>query len=202
MGQTHLNRTQTINLGSYYTPKFIVNIAYDMLEKYVNLSDFKLLDSSCGYGDFFIKDLDYIGADIDEGALKKVSSKARIFQTNSLLNLSREKFALSQNDKLVIIGNPPYNDKELYAVDKNLMHRDLGISFMRSYEVLKPEFICVLHPLSYLIKRTNFASLAKFKDNYRLIDGVVISSEIFTPASSTFFPILEILKSIIYKSPS
>lgn len=29
------------------------------------------LDSSCGYGDFFVKNLNYVGADIDEVALEK-----------------------------------------------------------------------------------------------------------------------------------
>ena len=53
--QRHLNKIDTINLGSFYTPKFIVEIAYEMLERNVNLRDFTLLDSSCGYGDFFIK---------------------------------------------------------------------------------------------------------------------------------------------------
>ncbi|WP_254064924.1 SAM-dependent methyltransferase [Campylobacter sp. CCUG 57310] len=198
--QTHLSKNQTINLGSYYTPKFVVDIVYDMLGKYINFNDFVFLDSSCGYGDFFTKNLKYIGADIDEVALKKVSRDVLKIHTNSLLNLSRDKFEIQATDNLVIIGNPPYNDKtsivrnsikkELFSMDKNLEHRDLGISFMRSFEVLKPEFVCVLHPLSYLIKQTNFNALAKFKNNYKLIDAVIISSEIFTSNSNTFFPII------------
>lgn len=198
--QSHLTKNQTINLGSYYTPKFVVDIVYDMLSKYINFSDFIFLDSSCGYGDFFTKNLKYIGADIDEIALKKVPNNVVTIHTNSLLNLSREKFGIQESENLVIVGNPPYNDKtsivrnsikkELFGIDKNLEHRDLGVSFMRSYEILKPEFVCVLHPLSYLIKRTNFNALAKFKANYRLLDALVISSEIFTPNSSTFFPII------------
>ena len=198
--QAHLDRNQTINLGSFYTPKFCVEIAYQMLEKAVDLKNFLLLDSSCGYGDFFIKELNYIGADIDAAALKKVPSHIPTVCANSLYQVSRKKYGIADNDRLIIIGNPPYNDKtsiirnnikqDLFEIDGALKHRDLGISFLRSYELLQPEFICVLHPLSYLIKKTNFNALKEFRNNYRLIDGIVISSEIFTPNSSTFFPII------------
>jgi len=198
--QKHLSKTDTINLGSFYTPKFIVEIAYKIMENHINLNDFTLLDSSCGYGDFFIKNLRYVGADIDDIALKSVPQNVKKIHTNSLLNLSREKFDISQNEPLIIIGNPPYNDKtsiirnnvkkEIFDIDANLNHRDLGISFLRSFAELQPEFVCVLHPLSYLIKRTNFNALAKFKNSYRLIDGLIISSEIFMPNSNTFFPII------------
>lgn len=200
MIQTHLNKKDTINLGSFYTPRNIVEIAYQMLGRVADLKQFLLFDSSCGYGDFFIyDDLEYLGADIDEIATNQASKKTRILHTNSLLNVSREKFGIT-NKKLIIIGNPPYNDKtsiirngikqELFAVDKNLAFRDLGISFLRSYAVLDADFVCVLHPLSYLIKRTNFNALSFFKDNYKLIDDLVISSQIFTPSSSTYFPII------------
>lgn len=189
-----------INLGSYYTPNFLVDSVYKLLEKWVdNLNDYIFLDSSCGYGDFFIKDLNYIGCDIDKTALSQVKN-AKIIHTNSLTNVDRKKFNIGNNDRLIIIGNPPYNDKtsiirsnikkELFSCDKTLVCRDLGISFLRSYEILKPEFICILHPLSYLIKKTNFNALAKFKNSYKLIDGLIVSSEIFTPKSNTFFLLL------------
>ncbi len=198
--QTHLNRADTINLGSFYTPQRIVVLAYEMLEKIPALESFTFLDSSCGYGDFFTKDLDYIGADIDKTALQKLRKNARLIHTNSLENVSRAKFGISPLQKLIIIGNPPYNDKtsiiragvkkELFTVDKNLRHRDLGVSFLRSYASLKPDFICVLHPLSYLIKRANFKSLQDLTSAYRLRESIIISSEVFTPKSSTFFPII------------
>lgn len=200
MKQNHLNFKETINLGSFYTPDFIVEIAYKMLEKVANLNDYILLDSSCGYGDFFIKNLKYIGADIDEIALKKVPQLVKKIHTNSLLNVSRLKFQISQNEKLIIIGNPPYNDKTskingkikegLNIIDESLKHRDLGISFLRSFAVLEPSFICVLHPLSYLIKQANFKALNGFRKSYKLIDSLIISSQIFTRNSSNFFPII------------
>ena len=198
--QKHLNKIDTINLGSYYTPRFIVKIAYQMCERKIkNIDDFLFFDSSCGYGDFFIKNYKYLGADIDSIALNKVDKSIKTINTNSLLDVSREKFSIDENENLIIIGNPPYNDKtsiinnsikkEVFKIDSKLMHRDLGISFLRSFAVLRPQYICVLHPLSYLIKQTNFNALFDFKNNYKLVDCLVISSEIFTN-SKTFFPIV------------
>ncbi|RDU72306.1 hypothetical protein CQA66_05375 [Helicobacter aurati] len=198
--QKHLNKERTVNLGSFYTPTNIVQKAYELLQKRVNLKDFLLFDSACGYGDFFIGDYQYLGADIDEIALQKVNSKIRTIATNSLLNVSRSKFGIPENENLIIIGNPPYNDKtsiinngikrQLFDIDKNLAHRDLGISFLRSFALLNPGFICVLHPLSYLIKESNFKALKLFKECYALLEDIIISSEIFTPHSKTFFPII------------
>jgi len=198
--QTHLNNDDMINLGSFYTPRFVVDMVYEMLECVANLREFTLLDSSCGYGDFFTKNLRYIGADIDEIALQKVPKGVQKFHTNSLENIHRNRFKIAPNEPLIIIGNPPYNDKTselksrikkaIYSIDSNIKHRDLGISFMRSFALLEPEFICVLHPLSYLIKRANFTSLGVFNKHYRLKNALVISSQIFTPHSKTFFPIL------------
>ncbi|WP_064000353.1 hypothetical protein [Campylobacter iguaniorum] len=190
-----------MNLGAFYTPKFIVEIAYKMLTKKIKLSDYLLFDNSCGYGDFFIyENLKYLGADIDKKACEIAKQKAMVIHTNSLLNVNRDKFGILKEKKLVIIGNPPYNDKtsiirngvkqSLFEVDKNLVFRDLGISFLRSYSILNADFVCVLHPLSYLIKKTNFNALGIFKDNYMLIDSLIISSEIFMPNSSTYFPII------------
>jgi len=54
--QKHLNYINTVNLGSYYTPEIIVNLAYFILQKNVpNIKDFTILDSSCGYGSFLTK---------------------------------------------------------------------------------------------------------------------------------------------------
>ena len=198
--QKHLDKNTAVNLGSFYTPQMLVSKAYELLQKHtLNLAQYTFLDTSCGYGDFFTHKFNYIGADIDELALKRVQN-ARTIHTNSLTSVCRAKFGIANDDKLIIIGNPPYNDKtsqlqahikkDIFECDKALKHRDLGISFLRSYELLQPEFVCVLHPLSYLIKKTNFKALQKFKDSYKLIDDLIISSQFFTPNSSGFFPII------------
>ena len=70
--QAHLDRIQTINQGSFYTPDFIVHLVYQMLLNSIsNLQDYVLLDSSCGYGSFLNLEgfKQNIGADIDSIAL-------------------------------------------------------------------------------------------------------------------------------------
>lgn len=198
--QKHLDKKTTTNLGSYYTPKKFIDIVYLLLNKKISLKDYTFLDSSCGSGEFFYRDLNFIGADVDEIALSLCKPNVKLIQTNSIYNVTRAKFGIKKSEKLIIIGNPPYNDKtsllknkikeDLFKIDDDLKHRDLGISFLRSYEKLAPEFICILHPLSYLIKKTNFNALKNFKNNYMLKDAIVISSYEFTPKSSTYFPII------------
>ncbi|PAF43048.1 N-6 DNA methylase [Helicobacter sp. 11S03491-1] len=214
--QSHLNQEQAVNLGSFYTPSYIVAIVYDMLFKQIShqkadTKDFVLLDSSCGYGSFLETPLNFcakIGSDIDEQAIeiaknnfKNLKNPPLFLTTNSLCNLKREKFHIKKSDKLIIVGNPPYNDKTSiiknhiktqkgFMIDPIFKHRDLGISFLLSFAHLQADFICVLHPLSYLIKESNFKSMKEFYKNYTLIDSLLISSEVFCPNSSSFFPIL------------
>jgi len=200
--QQHLNRIDTINYGSYYTPLNCVDIVYGLLSKYTNINDYKILDTSCGYGNF-LRYKNTIGADIDKIAIEKAkqNTNCKIIEQNGLLNVCRKNYNINQNDKLIIVGNPPYNDttsiinnkikKEVCEIDKELKHRDIGCSFLLSYVKLNPDYICVLHPLSYLIKHSNFNSLKTFCKSYKLIDGIIISSGVFSNTSKTTqFPII------------
>lgn len=202
--QSHLGYADTINLGSYYTPEHLVDIAYKMLRENIpNLMDFIILDTSCGYGNF-LRFPNSIGADYDVMALeeaRKNTHHCKLINHNSLHKVNRSQYGLSDVDKFIIVGNPPYNDttsiirneikKEICEIDPDLKHRDMGISFLLSYNKLAADYICVLHPLSYLIKKANFESLGKFKDNYILIDNVIISSGEFSATSkATQFPII------------
>lgn len=206
MSQTHLKYADRVNLGSYYTPPKIVDLAYELIEVYVD-SDATIIDSACGYGDF-LKDVGQsltIGCDIDKEAIdiaKKNKDKVLFIQTNALNNVSRQKLGIPDETKrLIVVGNPPYNDRTSrirqdikradFEIDKDLASRDLGISFLRSYNKLEADLICVLHPLSYLIKQANFRLLKDFTKNYRLIDGILISSgEFRESAKLTPFPII------------
>ncbi|MCY4570248.1 MAG: N-6 DNA methylase [Candidatus Poribacteria bacterium] len=205
MSQAHLAYESRVNLGSYYTPTDIVDIAWEMIAPYVH-SQTIIIDSACGYGDF-LKNCGQaitIGCDIDETAIdvaKKNNHKVRFFQTNALRNVSRTKFGIPQQSDLIVVGNPPYNDKTSlirhsikdidFDIDEDIVSRDLGISFLRSYNKLEADLICVLHPLSYLIKPTNFRLLKEFTANYRLIEGLLISSwEFPESAKHTPFPIV------------
>lgn len=208
--QKHLNYIDTVNLGSYYTPEIIVDLAYSILQSNVpDIKDFTILDSSCGYGSFLAKKniaKRLIGVDIDEKAIseakKRINGVDFIYQ-NSLVSVFRKNLAVENNEKLIAIGNPPYNDttsiirnsiKDASVQDKidfDIKTRDLGMSFLLSYNKLQADYVCVLHPLSYLIKKANFASLSKFTENYKLIDGTIISSHEFSDTSRGMaFPIL------------
>ena len=207
MSQAHLAYESRVNLGSYYTPPEIVETAWKMIAPYVN-SQTAVIDSACGYGDF-LKDCGQvitIGCDIDKTAIDVAkehndNNKVQFFQTNALGDVSRAKFGIPQQSHLIVVGNPPYNDKTSlirhnikdvdFDIDEDIACRDLGISFLRSYNKLEADVICVLHPLSYLIKPTNFRLLKAFTENYRLIEGLLISSSEFPEsAKHTAFPIV------------
>jgi len=207
--QKHLNYIDAVNLGSYYTPEIIVDLAYSILQKNItNIKDFTILDSSCGYGSFLVKNdiaKRLVGADIDQKAIfeaKEIINGVDFICQNSLLNVCRKNLTIKNEEKLIAIGNPPYNDttsiirnsiKDVSVQDKidsDIKTRDLGMSFLLSYDKLQADYVCVLHPLSYLIKKANFALLSKFSQNYKLIDGIIISSHEFSDTSRGMaFPI-------------
>lgn len=211
--QTHLTHRKQVDLGSFYTPGKLVDIVYDMLNQFGNdLANSTILDSSCGYGNFLQQRNDlqfgarFVGADIDEAAIheaEKMCSDVKFVKTNSLVNVSRKKYGLSEIDKLVIVGNPPYNDVTSIirqstkdkavtsGIDADIQTRDLGISFLLSYAKLRADYICVLHPLSYLIKKANFKLLRKFTEQYCLKRALVVSSHEFADTSAGMaFPIV------------
>jgi hypothetical protein len=207
--QQHLSHKKQVDLGSFYTPKPIVDLAYAILKRNVRgLENWTVFDSSCGYGSFLVGDdgKRKIGADVDENALNEAKSKTKdvqFYKANSLQNIARQNYGIATDEKLIIIGNPPYNDATSMIrqktkdksvqnqIDQDVKTRDLGMSFLLSYDKLHADYICVLHPLSYLIKKANFASLKSFTENYKLIDGTVISSHEFSDTSrGTAFPII------------
>ncbi|GAA8585107.1 hypothetical protein HpDR63_03940 [Helicobacter pylori] len=182
-----------MNLGAYYTPPYLVDCAYRLLKKHVGIENYTLLDTACGNKEFLkLHHPKKIGADIDP--------KCGALIINALANPKRENYGISQDEPLIIVGNPPYNDRTsfikqdiknkdfIFEIDNDLKSRDLGISFLKSFAILKPAFICVLHPLSYLIKEANFKQLKLFKDHYRLLDALVVSSKSFTKSNE--FPIV------------
>lgn len=215
MNQNHLNLKQTINLGSYYTPEKFISKCYEFLQQDIkNCKAYSIVDTSCGYGNFLnnkflenSKNKNFkkiIGADIDKKAIQKAKENnpnIQYFHLNSLWKVSRKNYALKENDKIIIIGNPPYNDStsiirqkiknKQIEIDKDILLRDLGMSFLLSYAKLKADYICVLHPLSYLIKKSNFKMLKKFTSHYQLINALVFNSQEFQGTSKiTGFPIL------------
>ncbi len=202
----HLPKNKRIQLGSYYTPEELVHKVYNFIKPYLEnkKKESIVFDSAGGCGAFLfgINHYDYRIADRDLDAckfLKQHFDQHNVFHTNSLKGVNRDKYLISSSAFLVIIGNPPYNDitsefkngeKGQNICDENLYDRDIGVSFLKSYHKLKADVVCVLHPLSYLIKEANFERLRDFKDNYKLIKGEIFSSALFHGTGTGKFPIL------------
>ena len=200
----HLPKSRQIQTGSFYTPEQIVHVLHNLIAPYKKKAHAVILDNSAGAGAFMKQDdnIPYKAVEWDPqaSALLNINyPQAQLFMENALQNPQREKYHISHKDFLIQIGNPPYNDvtsayrngkKGENISDPDLFDRDIGISFLKSYNKLKSDVVCVLHPLSYLIKQTNFRRLGPFRQNYRLKKGILFSSQWFKSVSSTAFPIL------------
>jgi len=210
MNVTHLSYTQKTNLGSFYTPPHLVRLVYDTLAINIKQAGIDVvLEPACGYGAFFAErfpeqNVRQIGADIDPIALNVARQNlpnVEFHHLNMLYDINRQKYGIHPNDKLAIVGNPPYNDvtsrvksnikSEPCEIDNDIRTRDLGLSFMLACAKLKPDYIAVLHPLSYLIKKANFEILMPLMSAYELLDAVVFNSQEFSETSKTTgFPIV------------
>ena len=207
--QSHLDGAERINLGSFYTPKKYVSLVGEWLVRYGLSSGRAVLDSSCGYGAFFelresLPGNRYLGNDTDEVALRTVQRffpEVETFCENALFDVSRKKFGVRNGESLVVVGNPPYNDvtsqinrgvkRSELPVDADLKSRDLGISFLKSYDKLEADYAAILHPLSYLIKKANFKAVGAFFENYSLLEHIVFDSREFAGTSKTSgFPVV------------
>ena len=204
INQQHLNYERRVNLGSYYTQNQFVDVVWQMIRPYLSKKSV-ILDSSCGYGNFLKKDEPYqqIGGDIDETAIKIATKNndMHFYVKNALNMVSRNQYSIKIHSHLCIIGNPPYNDRtsiirqnikhNKIQIDKDIVTRDLGMSFLLSYQKLSADIVCVLHPLSYLTKQANFNLIRNFTNKYKLIAGKIISSSMFKESSKSMgFPIL------------
>ena len=207
----HLTLAEQTNMGSFYTPSVIVERLYEMLERLAPAHTIDvLLEPSCGYGAFlkhrYVNNAKrVIGADIDIHALsvaKTAYNGVEFVCKNALYNVTRKAYGIGDHARLAVVGNPPYNDTTSQAknalkqkagdhIDSDIFSRDLGLSSLLAYNKLQAEYIAVLHPLSYLIKRTNFRVLSAFAQNYTLNNALVFSSQLFAATSkSCGFPLL------------
>ena len=90
MQQTHLKYKERVNLGSYYTPPKLVDLVWQMIEPVLTKNSV-ILDSSCGYGSFFVdKKIRQIGGDIDNLALQKakeINPNLELVEQNGLFEV-------------------------------------------------------------------------------------------------------------------
>lgn len=207
----HLGVVGRVNLGSFYTPAKYVRIVSEWLLAHGIGKGWTIADLSCGYGAFFelsavegLHECRYIGNDIDHDAVGKARSIFHDIQwseENALYEVSRAKFGVREDERLVIVGNPPYNDvtsqinqdikTNSLPIDVDIKTRDLGMSSLLAYDKLRAEYVVVLHPLSYLIKKSNFNATKRFFRNYELLEHIVFSSQEFAGTSKIAgFPVV------------
>ncbi|MCC6414723.1 MAG: hypothetical protein IT582_02290 [Opitutaceae bacterium] len=201
----HLDRDARVKLGAFYTPADLVDRVHALVAPHLARAGGRgvLLDSAAGYGAFLQGRAGALRAgEIDEEAVARLRATLpgdAVFPVNALQSPHRARYGITDDAPLIVVGNPPYNDttsefrkgqKGGGAADPDLAERDLGISFLRSYARLRADVVCVLHPLSYLIKRANFARLREFAAAYRLRRGLLFSSARFGQTGGTKFPVV------------
>ena len=205
----HLTYKNQINFGSFYTPKKYVDLVKMWMHEYAINGLYTIMDPSCGYGAFFqlkeeYEENTYIGNDIDKFAIKMAKEYfpfVKFHNKNLFVNVNRSHYDIKENEKLIIVGNPPYNDvtsqahqslkKSVIEMDEDVKTRDYGMTSLLVYDKLKADYVIVLHPLSYLIKKTNFNSCLKFLKNYKLVEHIIFNSQEFANTSKTMgFPII------------
>ncbi|MFB3844441.1 MAG: N-6 DNA methylase [Candidatus Cloacimonadaceae bacterium] len=199
------------NIGKYYTPPSLVKLVGQLVGNYLR-PDAVIMDLAAGCGAFLdlFPNHKMIIRDIDSDAVQflRACGYSSAQTDNSLANVNRSKYGLNKDDYLVCIGNPPYNDltslvkrkgtnakKDIdFEIDEDIRSGDLGTSFLRAFAKLDADVICVLHPLSYLIKEANFKNrLKNFTMEYILQEGVIFSSEEFSDTGGSPFPIVAAL---------
>lgn len=189
------------------TRKHIVEAAFGMIRRHIRINELNfmtLLDPVCGSGSFFdmsIPFLQLMANDVDAEILAYVKNQypsTRCFSHNSLAMLDRKGYGLEATDSLLVIGNLPHKlpipehvKRKKYVADSSIKNRDVGISHLLACGRLDPDYICVLHPLSFLIRPVHVRNLKEFCQKYRLIDALVISNHEFSDdETSRTYPIV------------
>lgn len=206
---SHLSFRDQVNRGAFYTPERYVGLVGEWLVEHGVAADCTILEPSCGYGAFFaldrwLPDARFIGNDIDPGAVAVAKARhpfIEIRNVNALLGVSRAQYGLAPDERLCIVGNPPWNDTTSQIrqglktartpMDPDVASRDLGLSSLLAYGKLRADYVAVLHPLSYLVKKPNFNAARAFFRNYELLECLVFSSQRFAETSRTSgFPVV------------
>ena len=144
----HLGVVGRVNLGSFYTPARYVRMVGGWLIQWGVGPGWTITDLSCGYGAFFelsdvagLSGCRYVGNDIDLVAVEKARTyfpQVEFRNRNALIDVSRENFGFKDDECIVVVGNPPYNDvtsqinqnikSSALPIDQDLRTRDLGMS--------------------------------------------------------------------------
>jgi hypothetical protein len=210
----YLPSPRRVSMGQYHTPANLSKMAEDVVRPLLDsMPEACVFDPAVGMGALLqpFKGHRLVGWDIDQTAvlIMKEMGFTNVGHGNSLVNVSRKTFGIGDDEKLIIVGNPPYNDgssqhkRQLKTstpntaaiCDADIQARDVGMSFMLAAAKLDPEAICLIHPASYLIKESNFKLLHQFSAKYRLEMGLLCSSEEFGLRGTPFPVVVALYKS-------
>ena len=200
-GARHLGFADRVNGGAFYTPARYVDLVGRWLAERGIPDGCTFLEPSCGYGAFFalrkvFPRARFVGNDIDPAAVAVARARhpgVELHVGNVLLGVSRSRFGIGAGETLCIVGNPPWNDVTSQIrqsvktartpADPDVASRDLGLSSLLAYAKLGADFVAVLHPLSYLVKKPNFNAAGNFFRNYAMLESLVFSSQRFSDTS-------------------
>ena len=115
---THLSKEDIIKNGSIFTPDYIVQLVVDQIRDKLTEKT-TIVDFGAGYGAFSSAFLNLphkkiIATDCDEQSInfiKQEHSGVETILENSLLGIERQKYC--NDDDLIVVGNPPYNDEDI-----------------------------------------------------------------------------------------
>ena len=83
MIQEHLSKQKQIELGSFYTPNYLVDRMYFIIDSYlnkkkINKKSILFFDNASGYGAFYKPDRNFLLADVDKKAIDKIKQDFKI----------------------------------------------------------------------------------------------------------------------------
>ncbi len=178
---------QRIHLKQFSSSKEIIALVYKIIER--NHLDFNVIADASGEYKNFLKDpKHFLYADINP--ILKTSPNQTFLDLKSCcetigLNDLKRGAVCSKNKDLLLISNLPYDQlkisKQTVETKNELVQvvSKLDIECLNAYLKLDAKYLCVLHPLAYLIDENNFNQLQSFNDHYKLIDGEIVDSKCF-----------------------
>lgn len=173
-------------IGQYFTPEHVVKAITPMIDKLIAASpEAVVLDPAAGGGALVshIHTHRVVVADRDSSAVALLQALGfpEVVRTNSLVGASRAKFGVQDDERLVMIMNPPFkgDNQAQHDCDAAFEANDQCVSFLKMAASLKPEVIVCIQPLTTLIKDRNFKQLGSFANAYTLTSAMLLSSAEF-----------------------
>lgn len=197
------DKASRAGLGKYYTPLSLVTLLRTMIQPMLDENpNAVVFDPAVGLAGILsaFEDHRTVAADVDAtivGALHDLGY-TDVHHGNSLEGVCRKKFGIEEGVALAVVTNPPFNGsnriEQVGGESSEFKTKDVGLSFLLASAKLQPKAICVLHPLSYLAKQSNFKQLTGLTSHYRLAKAIIVSSAEFGSAlAKTPFPVIAAL---------